>query len=429
MQAEIISIGTELTLGQIIDTNAVYLSQQLYKLGYDVCYRVTVADRELRIMETLRMALSRSGLVVVCGGLGPTKDDLTRAAVAKATDAPLEFHSELLEIITNYFKRVRPGITMPENNRLQAYVPKGSVYFVNQWGTAPGFLLEVAQKILVVLPGPPRELQPMWEEQVIAELKKRTKSKTVIKYRVLKVVGMSESAIDEKIKDFMKPDSNPEVGLMAEPGEIAIRLTARGESELKTNAIIAPVEQQIRSRLGENVFGTDNDSLESVVGNLLRGKKMRISVAESCTGGLIAHRITNISGSSDYFERGVVVYSNQAKRDLLKVPMETIEKYGAVSEPTALAMVKGLLKRSRTDVGIAVTGIAGPTGGTPEKPIGLVYIAIADKNNYQSCKKYNFLGERELIKWRTSQEALDILRRYLIKKVQNPKFKTKIEQK
>ncbi|MDI6783755.1 MAG: competence/damage-inducible protein A [bacterium] len=417
MQAEIISIGTELTLGQIVDTNAGYLSQQLSALGFEVYYRSTVADNEPRIIETIKTALARNELVVICGGLGPTQDDITRDAVAKSANAPLEFHPELLEIITAYFARVRPGQVMPVNNQSQAFIPQGALYFVNQRGTAPGLLLELDKKLIVVLPGPPRELKPIWEEQVVPTLQKRFKLNPVIKYRVLKVVGMPESAIDEKIKDFMIPGSNPEVGLMAEPGEIAIRLTARAESELAVNALIGNVEQVIRSRLGETIFGVDKETLESVVGQLLRQKQLRVSVAESCTGGLIAHRLTNVSGSSDYFDRGVVVYSNQAKQELLGVPAETLSKFGAVSEPTALAMVQGLLKRAGTDAAIAVTGIAGPTGGTPEKPVGLVYIALADLQNYQNCVKCNFIGERELIKWRTSQEALDLLRRYLLRRI------------
>lgn len=416
MQAEIVSIGTELIFGQIVDTNAVYLSQQLQELGIDVFYRATVDDNEFRIIETLQTALLRNDCLVVCGGLGPTRDDLTREAVAKVTNSPLEFRPELLEIITNYFHRVRPGVIIPENNRLQAYIPRGALYFINQRGTAPGLFIEVDKKFIIVLPGPPRELKPMWEEQVVPELEKRIKSKQVIRYRVVKVVGMSESAIDEKLSDFMQPKSNPEVGLMAYPGEIAIRITAKTKSEPEAIALIKTVEQEIRNRFGDYIFGADNDTLESVVGNLLRQKKMWLSVAESCTGGLIAHRLTNISGSSDYFERGIVVYSNRAKQELLGVPEETIQKYGAVSEQTALAMVNGLLKQTGTDIGIAVTGIAGPTGGTVEKPVGLVYIALADLQNEQNCVKCNFVGERELIKWRASQEALDLLRRYLLKK-------------
>jgi nicotinamide-nucleotide amidase len=268
---------------------------------------------------------------------------------------------------------------------------------------------------IVMLPGPPRELQPMWENQVVPLLNKRIKQRTVIKYRVLKVVGRSESAIDELIQDFMIPNSNPEVGLMAALGEIDIRITARAKSAAAADKIIETVEREIRNRVGKAIYGTDKETLESVVGNLLRKKKLRLAVAESCTGGLIANRITNISGSSDYFDRGLIVYSNKAKQDLLGVPQKILQKYGAVSEQTAVAMVQGLLRRTKADLGIAVTGIAGPTGGTPDKPVGLVYIALADANQYQYCVKYNFIGDRELIKWRTAQEAFNLLRRYLLK--------------
>jgi nicotinamide-nucleotide amidase len=422
MQAEIISIGTELILGQIIDTNAVYLSQQLQRLGIDVFHRSTVDDDEQRICKILREALSRSALVVISGGLGPTKDDITRDAVAKVLKSPLQLQPELVSIITEYFNRVRPGQPMPKNNLLQAYVPKGAEYLLNQRGTAPGLFIErknlkrtsKTNQIIIILPGPPRELQPMFENQVIPELKKRIKQQTVIKYRVLKVVGMSESAIDELIHDFMLPEGNPEVGLMAALGEIDIRITARAKSELVADKIIKTVEREIRKRVGDAIFGADNDTLESVVGNLLRSKNLRLAVAESCTGGLISHRITNISGSSDYFERGLVVYSNKAKQELLGVPRETLQKYGAVSELTAMSMAQGLLKLTKTDIGIAVTGIAGPTGGTPDKPVGLVYISLADVNQYRICIKNNFIGERKLIKWRAAQESLNLLRRYLL---------------
>jgi nicotinamide-nucleotide amidase len=427
MQAEIISIGTELILGQIIDTNAVYLSQQLQRLGFDVFHRSTVDDNEQRICDIFRVALSRSALVVISGGLGPTKDDITRDAVAKVLKSPLVIEPKLITMITQYFNRVRPGHQMPKNNLLQAYVPKGAEYLLNQRGTAPGLFIEkkvskLNQKrvsrinqFIVILPGPPRELQPMWENQVVPELKKRMKQQTVIKYRVLKVVGMSESAIDEQIQDFMAPESNPEVGLMAALGEIDIRITARAKSESAADKIISSVERVIRKRIGNAIFGADNDTLESVVGNRLRSKNLHLAVAESCTGGLISHRITNIPGSSDYFERGIVVYSNKAKQDLLGVPKETIKKYGAVSEQTAISMALGLVKRTRINIGIAVTGIAGPTGWTPDKPVGLVYIALANANQYQNCVKYKFIGDRELIKWRASQEALNLLRRYLLK--------------
>ncbi|MFB3897010.1 MAG: competence/damage-inducible protein A [bacterium] len=426
MQAEIISIGTELVLGQILDTNAVYLSQQLQRLGFDVFHRETVDDNEQRICEVLCRSLSRSQVVVISGGLGPTKDDITRDAVAKMLKTPLVIEPKLISIISQYFNRVLPGQQMPKNNLLQAYVPRGASYFINQRGTAPGLFIERKisktsrikpsqnKQYIIILPGPPRELEPMWENQVVPELKKRINLKAVIKYRVLKVVGMSESAIDEQIQDFMVPNSNPEVGLMAVFGQIDIRITARAKSVSAADRIIKKAERVIRKRIGNAIYGADKDMLEGVIGSLLRHKKLRLAIAESCTGGLIANRITNISGSSDYFDRGLVVYSNQAKQDLLGVPKETIKNHGAVSEPTAISMVQGLLKQTKADIGISVTGIAGPTGGTPDKPVGLVYIALATANRYQHCVKYNFNGDREMIKWRTSQVALNLLRHYLL---------------
>ncbi|MCX7918844.1 MAG: competence/damage-inducible protein A [bacterium] len=414
MQAEIVSIGTELTLGQIMDTNAVYLSRQLYQLGIEVNYRSTVDDNLARIIEIVRIALTRNDIVILCGGLGPTEDDLTRDVIAQIAGVPLEFRPELFEMITNYFTRIRPGVKMPETNRVQAYVPKGAKYFINSRGTAPGILLETQGKLIIALPGPPRELQPMWMEQVRPELELRYRSQQIMKFRILKVVGLSESAINEKIQDLMQTTGESHVGLMAEQGEIAIRILAKSELESNVDEQLERIEREIRSRIGEYIYGTDHATLESVVGDLLRQNQLRLATAESCTGGLLGHRITNVPGSSDYFEVGFVVYSNIAKQKLLGVPAETIETYGAVSEQTALAMVIGLLDRTNVDIGIAITGIAGPTGGTAVKPVGLVYIALGERNRNPQCNRYTFTGERELIKWRSTQEALDVLRKYLI---------------
>ncbi len=412
--AEIICTGSELLIGTSVDTNSVFLSNRLQKLGIGVRYKTIVGDERTEIKQVVLHALSRVDLIVLSGGLGPTVDDLTRNVLAEMIGKELIFHQEIYGKILVRIRKVHTGRLFPETVKSQAYVPEGADYFLNKNGTAPGLGIEYKEKIIIALPGPPRELKPMWDNDVQGWLKKKYPGEQKVMCRVLRTCGVPESIVDDKINHLFRTSENPKIGVCANPGMVDIRLVGWGDTEEEVKTKVSVVENEIRQILGDVIFGTDHDTLESIVGELLRKKSWHLSLAESCTGGTIANRITNIPGSSDYFDRSVVTYSNRAKIELLKVPESVIDRYGAVSEETARAMVCGIQTLSKTEVAIAVTGIAGPTGGTPEKPVGLVYIAIAREDGTVSCKKYNFVGERELIKFRTTQEALDSLRRYLL---------------
>lgn len=407
MKAEIVMIGTELLLGNTVDTNAVFIAEELAKLGIDIYYKSTVGDNWLRMIEVLSQALSRSDLVITSGGLGPTTDDLTREAVAALVNRKLKLNQTALKDIQMYFSRTNR--TMSANNKKQAYIPDGAVGIKNKWGTAPGILLEMPHnKLIISLPGVPRELKGMFHESVVPFLQAKIQ-KSCLLSRTLKFVGIGESHLVEIINDVIINQTNPTVAPYASLGEVKVRITAKAESESKAQALIQPVEEQLKLLLEPYFYGVDQDTLEGVIGARLKTRNETLACAESCTGGLIAHRITNIPGSSDYFERGYITYSNKAKVEILGVDSDLIKSVGAVSKEVAIAMAVGAQKTANTTWGLAVTGIAGPSGATEEKPVGLVHIAVA-RNGHTKAKVYNFSGNREEIKFRTSQEALNLLR-------------------
>ncbi len=405
MRAELVMIGTELT----IDTNASILARELAKLGVDLFYKSTVGDNWLRVIEVLSRALSRADLVITSGGIGPTLDDLTREAVAATTNRPLQLDEEALKTIQGYFSQ-RNRI-MTDNNRKQAYLPEGAQVIANHWGTAPGILLEVDNKTIICLPGVPRELKGMLETEVIPYLAKRNKQQTLLS-RTLKFTGIGESQLVEQIENQLVTQSNPTIAPYASIGEVRLRITAKATTPELAEELIKPVENQLISELFEYYYGADDQTLEMVIGAKLAARQEMLAIAESCTGGLISDRVTNVSGSSVYFNRGLIVYSNQAKVELLGVEPQLLAKYGAVSAEVALAMAKGVCERSGTDWGLSVTGIAGPDGGTPEKPVGLVHMAVAYKGNTKAQVHY-FKGSREEIKFSASQAALNLLRQEL----------------
>lgn len=412
VRVEILTIGTELLLGQTLDTNSAYIGEALAEAGIEVYWKSTVGDNEVRIREVLRAALTRSEIVIATGGLGPTEDDLTCRAIAAELGRTLHLDETVLESIRLRF--ADRGLVMPRNNERQAMIPESATVLPNPHGTAPGLFIRVENgKIVVAMPGVPGEMQPMLTEQVIPRLGEAFGVSGCIRSRTLKACGISESALDEIIGDLMRHSRNPTIGLLAYPGEIHIRLTAHTESEAEGDRLLNDLESRIRERLGTLLFGRDEERLEDVVGRLLLEAKQTIAVAESCTGGLVCHRLTNLPGSSAYFVRGEVVYSNDAKEGLLGVPRELIAEYGAVSQPVALAMAAGMRQVAGTDLALGITGIAGPGGGTATKPIGLTYIAIASHDGV-TCREYRFLGDRETNRLRASQEALDILRRHLL---------------
>lgn len=411
MKCEIVAVGTELLLGNIANTNAQYLSQKLAELGIDVYYHTVVGDNLERAADTISACLRRSDIVITTGGLGPTDDDLTREAVAKALELDLVRHEPSLNKLTGYFRNM--GRPMPECNAKQADILEGAIVLENNNGTAPGQIAEQQGKIVILLPGPPKELIPMFEKSVYGYIK--NKSGHTILSRTLKVIGVGESSIQEALRDIFDRQSNPTIAPYAKDGEVHLRITAKCESVEEAEGLINGMEQQVRAILKENIYGCDSDTLESVIFKMLKEHNLKIATAESCTGGLVSSRLTEIPGVSECFMNGITTYSNEAKMNFLKVSRDTLDKYGAVSEETALEMVRGIRTVSNTEVGISVTGIAGPDGGTPEKPVGLVYVAVSclDKTG---VLKLNLTGNRQKIRWNASTRVLDLLRRMLIER-------------
>lgn len=412
MRAEIISVGTELLLGQIVDTNAAYLSRMLSSIGIDIFYRSTVGDNAPRLADTLKTALSRSDVVITIGGLGPTEDDLTKETIAGALGDEMVMDPESEARIRGFFEK--RGLPIAESNLKQALRPKRGEVLPNDVGTAPGALFEKDGKIVMALPGPPGEFIPMVDSYVAPILSERaasTSGRSVIKSRVLRVCGIGESAAEQKVKDLLA-GSNPSLAPYAKGGEVHFRVTAKASDDDEAERLIAGLESDVRERLGEFVYGVDDETLESVVVRMLVERKLTLGLAESCTGGLVAHRITNVPGSSAAFLGGIVAYSNEAKMKFLGVPEETLRARGAVSPETAEAMAVGAAREVGSDVALGVTGIAGPDGGTEEKPVGLVYIGLKTPAGVEVAKNI-FGGSREDVRMRASQAALNMLRMWL----------------
>lgn len=408
MKAEIIGIGTEILLGQIINTNCSHLSRKLAELGIDVYYHISVGDNPVRLYLVIMRALGRSDIVITTGGLGPTVDDITLETIAKVIQKPLIFKKDILHRIKKHFRRRH--IRMPRNNIRQAYVPRGAKWLKNEVGTAPGLIIKTGDKFLIAMPGPPRELNPMFERDVAGFLKKISPKKSVILTRTLKTTGLAESQLHPKVKDFLKLSGHTTVGIYAHPSQIELKITVKAGNVQEAKKNIKTVEKKIRRRLGSLIFGADEETLEEMVAKLLKSKT--IAIAESCTGGLLSNRLTDIPGISRNLMLSIVAYSNKAKVELLKVPLEILKKYGAVSVPVAKAMAENIRRLANADIGVGITGIAGPGGATKKKPVGLVYIGLStiSKIIYKECR---FIGERKIIKFRATQSALDMLRRHL----------------
>lgn len=412
MKAEIIAVGTEILLGDIINSNAQYLAQELAALGIDMYYQQVVGDNENRILHAFDEAYSRSDIIITTGGLGPTDDDLTKEVAAKYFNKELLPDEESIEKIKKYFKFRQRKMT--ENNLKQGLIPEGAIVINNNNGTAPGVIIEENNKIMIILPGPPREMKPMFEETVRPYLQE--KSDSVLVSKMIKILGIGESAVAEDVKDLMDAQTNPTIAPYAKEVGVMLRVTAKAESEEGALRLITPVEEEIKKRLGDNVYATEDISIEDVVAKLLISKKLTISTAESCTGGMIARTLINYPGISEVFLEGAVTYSNEAKHKRLGVKNETLDKYGAVSEETAREMAIGIANTAGTDVSIVTTGIAGPDGGTEEKPVGLVYIGVYVKGQV-TVQKHIFNGNRSRIRLQATITGLDMLRRILIKKI------------
>ena len=410
LTAEIIAIGSELLAPDRTDTNSLWLTEKLNRLGIEVKLKTIVGDDDARLEEAIKDAVRRSKVVITTGGLGPTEDDITRKIAARALGRRLLLDEAVLAEIRQRFQSF--GVAMPERNSRQAMVIEDAEVLPNPNGTAPGIFIDHQGTAIVLLPGPPREMRPMFENHVGPKLSGRVGSLRVMR-RLLRVAGLGESAVDEKIAPIYTQYENPQTTILFNQSEIEIHLSARGRTEAEADALLDRLSGQIEERLGNAVFSFAGETMEEVVGLKLSVGGYTVSVAESCTGGLIAQRLTEVPGSSKYFIEGVVAYANDAKTRTLGVEPMLLLEHGAVSAPVAEAMAEGIRKRAGTDFGLSATGIAGPGGGTEEKPVGLVYIALADEVRTQ-LRELRLPGDRQLIRWRASQAALDMLRRRLI---------------
>lgn len=407
---ELISVGTEILLGDILNTDAQFLSRELAKLGIGVIHQSTVGDNEERLRKQLEEAAGRSDIIILSGGLGPTPDDITKEVSCRFFGKNMYLHEESLARMKAYFSK--KGREMPESNVKQAMLPVGCTVFENNNGTAPGLAMEKNGVHILLLPGPPRELKPMFFESAVPYLKQFT-DKVIISHNV-RTFGIGESAMAEKVDDLLKME-NPTVAPYAKDGEALLRVTAMADSEAEAEKMCRPVIEEIKNRLGEYVYGVDYTCIEEAVVELLKNNSMRVATAESCTGGLIAKRITDVSGSSDVIECGIVSYSNRIKNKILGVSADDLEKYGAVSETVARQMAQGAVMVSDADIAVSVTGIAGPGGDGTGKPVGLSYIALSDGESTWVTELNTGRKDREYNRYVNASNALNLIRKYINK--------------
>lgn len=409
MKAEILCVGTEILLGDILNTNTQFLSRELANMGFSVYHQAVVGDNVERLKDEFRLAIERADIVITTGGLGPTDDDLTKETAAEYFDKKLVFDEESYDYIVKYFEKL--NVPLSANNKKQAYFPEGCTILKNDHGTAPGCAIDENGKIVIMLPGPPREVVPMFKNYVVPYLKKYQEG--VLVSKVLRVAGIGEGSAAEKIKDIMDKQTNPTIAPYAKENEVTFRITAKADSEKEALKLIEPMEKEVCDRLGDNVYGVGDTSLEEVLGKLLIEKKLTIATAESCTGGLLSGRLVNYPGISEVFMQGAVTYSNEAKMQRLGVKKDTLDKFGAVSSETAAEMAAGIAKTSNTDIGVSTTGIAGPGGGTEEKPVGLVYAGLYI-NGVVKTRKLNIPGDRQKVRNRAVSIVLDWIRREIM---------------
>ena len=409
MKAEIITVGTEILLGDILNTNCRYLSRELAAMGIEMYYQITVGDNEERLLKTLEESLNRSDIVICTGGLGPTEDDITKEVCAKYFGYKLELHKPSLDAVIERFKHMNRVPT--KNNEKQAYFPKEAYILKNDNGTAPGCIMEKEGKMIVVLPGPPKEMESMFENYVKPYLSKLTDD--VIESEVLRIIGVGESKVENDILDIIDSQTNPTIATYAKGYECTLRITAKAKSVEEAKELIKPMSDEMKRRFGQSLYATGETSIEEVVAKMLVENNLKIAVAESCTGGMVSASLINYPGISSVFMEGCVTYSNEAKMKSLGVKKETLDVYGAVSPECAKEMASGVAARYNTNVGIATTGIAGPGGGTDEKPVGLVYFGIYI-NGKVITKKYVFNGDRQGIRERATRTILNDLRLELL---------------
>jgi len=410
MKAWILAVGSEMLTPFRVDTNSLLITERLNEVGFDVRLKAVVSDDVAELSALFEQGIGSVDLIVSTGGLGPTEDDVTRDAIARALNLPLDTDEQVLASIRERF--AKRGIVMRENNQRQALVPRGAVVLQNSRGTAPGLWLERGGTGILILPGPPREMEPMLDRFVADRLKPQAAGRRLFR-RVVRITGRPESEVDAVSHPVYSTwMSNPvpiATTILAKMGQIELHLTADAPGEQAAHDALETAVRQLVEVLGRSVYSTDGRAIEEVIGDLLRARAMTVAVAESCTGGLLASRITDVPGSSDYFDRGVVCYSNEAKVELLGVPRDLIEAHGAVSEPVARAMAAGIRDRAQASAGLGVTGIAGPGGGTPDKPVGTVAIAVVTPAG-ESVRTFNFVGPRDMVKFQSAQSAMNMLR-------------------
>jgi len=406
--AEILCVGTEILIGDIVNTNAAYISSRLAALGINQYYQAVVGDNPARLEQKIREALERTDLLIMTGGLGPTYDDLTKETAAKCMGRKLYLHERSLERMTAYFKS--RNYVMSETNKKQAYMPESSVVFDNDHGTAPGLAMEdeVNGKIVIMLPGPPREMKPMWDDSVEPYL--LGYSESMFYSKNINITGMGESAVEEVLADYMKSAVNPTVAPYCKEGEVRLRVTAKAGSEADARKMCdETIDKILESEVGKYDYGINVDSLEHALVNALHEHSLTLCTAESCTGGLIAERITAVAGCSDVFFGGCVTYTNEIKQRLLGVSADTLSEHGAVSAQTAMEMARGARERLGTDIAVSATGLAGPTGGTPETPVGTVFIGVSTKNGEDFRKlTLSAMRSRDYIRTVSATNALDM---------------------
>lgn len=407
---EIISVGTELLLGDILNTDAQFLSQELAKLGLSVLHQSTIGDNHRRLYELLELASERSDIIILSGGLGPTPDDITKEVACEFFGKELVLHKESLERMTSYF--VKKGIEMPEINKKQAMLPADCVVFRNNNGTAPGLAMEKDGTHILLLPGPPRELKPMFFESAVPYLR-RFSDKVIISHNI-RTFGIGESAMSEVVTDLLE-SANPTVAPYAKDGEALLRVTAMADDETKAEELCEPMIKEIKARLSDYIYGIDCNCIEEAVVTMLKENHLKLATAESCTGGLIGKRITNVSGASEVFECGIIAYANEIKHRILGVSEDALRQYGAVSEEVAKQMAVGALRISGADIAVSVTGIAGPLSDGTSKPVGLSYIALADNDNVWVKEINTGRKDRDYNRFVNSSNALNMVRMYIKK--------------
>jgi len=413
MKAEIISIGSEILRGQITDTNANFIAQKLVELNIDLNYISAVGDNQKMLLSLLKKAFCRSDLIITTGGLGPTEDDITYQVITKTLHLKLIKFPEVEKNLKRILHTIKTKLS--PSNLKQAYLPEGAKVIINKYGTAPAMILEKDNKIICSFPGVPCEMKRLIEENLIPYLKDKFPPSIIKKSKTLKITGLGEASVNELIRDYMNKQTNFSFGIYANPEDIQVQVTIQAPTEKEVEKLLQSSVNQLTKMLGDYIYGSDEETIEEVVGNLLKTKKLKLAVAESCTGGMLGEMITRIPGSSEYFQGGVISYNARVKEDLLKVPPEAIGKYGEVSRQVAKLMAEGVRRCCHSDIGISITGIAGPGGATEKKKVGLAYMALADGKK-TIAQKHQLFGDRQLIRLRSARRALNMLRMYLMEK-------------